>query len=481
MSNIQETGYSGKTKDLLLRFAKKFGCQPPDFSAGPGSGFVVDDPEQETELLSWSPKQGYLYFPPGKGGREVTEQEIEQMISSGKLDETTAGAVGGFQVPLGIKKRKSKVDEAISLNPDINEGLVLSYLNGMSEQVAEGVGRWLDEGDYVSFANAVLENAFRQMVRSRVREVVRKKAGGGGYVLYSPNQGKKKQAKPVGNFPTKLGAKKAELARFPPKDPGKLKRLRKEIDRLLKDPKKRAEKERAASKEKGTDTPHEKKPHTKAKKEGVDHRAATLAEDRKMLAYLVRSYVNESLFREERTGSDWDEYIGRLSKQALTGDKRFQGLQKGIEKKTEKVLKDALSAIAKSVDRKKVKIKDLGVRAHAEQGKTYLAFSATVGQAKVEPIAIYIEGGVPKIELSDQAKAALTEADPNDSRLFRADLVAVQERVLDRMDELEKAVIARDRYLEKLEDNVDGFVAGLSPLEVSLLKQVLVKKYRKIS
>jgi hypothetical protein len=49
------------------------------------------------------------------------------------------------------------------------------------------------------------------------------------------------------------------------------------------------------------------------------------------------------------------------------------------------------------------------------------------------------------------------------------------------MDELEKAVMNRDRYLEKQEDGVDEMVADLTPLQISLLKQVLVKKYRKIS
>jgi hypothetical protein len=414
-------------------------------------------------------------------------KKIDEMGAGGAGGGNTSGGVGGgFQVPMGIKKRKAKIDEAMNMNPEINHGMVLAYLSGMSDQISESVGAMLDEGNYVGFAEAVKEHAVREMVRNKMKEVVRKKAGGGGYVLYSPNQGKKKPSKAVGNFPTKMGAKKAELARFPPKDPGKLKRLRKEVDRLLKDPKKRAEKEKSAAKEKGHDAPHKKS----SKKESV---SLTVAPDVKeltadgpesmvMLAAVLKSMVNESLFHEEKTGSNWDDYITRLSKQALTSDKKFQALQKNIDKKTEKVLKDALGAIVKSVDKKKVKIKEMGgIKAAADKGKTYLPFSATIGQVSVEPIAIYIEGGVPKIELSDQAKIALTKADPSDSKEFRAELVMVQERVLDRMDELERAVMNRDRYLEKQEDAVDVMVADLSPLQISLLKQVLVKKYRKIS
>lgn len=401
------------------------------------------------------------------------------------INETGAGAIAGFTIPMGIKKRKKNVDEAISLNPDINEGMVLGYLNGMSEEIAEGVGKWLDEGDYAAFAEAVQVHAVREMVRKKMKEVVRKKAGGGGFVLYSPNQGKKKPSKAVGNFPTKMGAKKAELARFPPKDPGKLKRLRKEVDRLQKDPKKRAEKEKAAAKEKGTEKGH-KKTHKEAVSLTVSPGAKEVCADGPaelvLLQSVIASLVNESLFHEEKTGSNWDDQITRLSKQALSSDKKFQGLQRNIDKKTEKVLKDALQAIIKNVDKKKVKIKEMGgIKVASDKGKTYLPFSATIGQVAVEPIALYIEGGVPKIELSDQAKVALTKADPSDSKLFRAELIQVQERILDRMDELEKAVMNRDRYLENQEDAVDEMVAELSPLQISLLKQVLVKKYRKIA
>lgn len=399
------------------------------------------------------------------------ESSIKEMGSGGGGGGgNSVGSAGSFafQIPAGVKKRKKKVDELISLHEDINEGHVLSYFNGMKEDICEsGAGKWLDEGDYNSLADDIRRHMVRELIRKRVREVVRKKAGGGGYVLYSPNQGKKKQSKAVGSFPTKMGAKKAELARFPPKDAGKLKRLRKEVDRLLKDPKKAADKEKSARKEKGTDKGHAPPPKK--------HESA------EFLVGIIRSMVNESLFHEERSGSDWDDQISRLSKQAVSGDKKFQNLQKNIEKKTEKILQDAFGVIAKSVDKKVVKMKNFGVKKSEQKGKTYLAFGATMDNVAVEPIYIYSENGVPKIEVSDQAKVALTKVDPGNAKLFRAELVTVQERVLDKMDDLERAVQSRDKYLGKIEDDVDSFVTGLTPLQISLLKNLLVKKYRKIS
>lgn len=393
--------------------------------------------------------------------------KVKEMASGGGGNSVGSAGTMGFNIPMGMKKRKKKVDEVLSLHEDIHEGHMLSFMNGMSEEIAEQCGAMLDEGDYNSFAEQVRNHMVREVVRSRVKEIVRKKAGGGGYVLYSPNSGKKKQSKAVGNFPTKLGAKKAELARFPPKDPDKLKRARKEVDKLLKDPKKAAAREKQAQHTKG----HEEKPKkSNHKKEGLE-----------LLRSVLTGLVNESLFHEERTGSDWDDYIGRLSKQAVAADKKFQNLQKNIDKKTSQMLKDSFTAIQKNVDRKKVKLKDLGIKAAPEAGKTYLAFSATLGQAVVEPMAIYIEGGVPKIELSDQAKAGLTKADPSDAKAFRAELILVQEKILDKMGDLEKAISNRDKYLTRLEDEVDDFVSDMTPLQISLLKQLLVKKYRKIA
>jgi hypothetical protein len=543
---------------------------------------------------------------------------------SNDVNEMGCGSVMGFQVPMGIKKRKAKVDEVLAANPDIDEGHALAYFSSLSEDAGEEVGQKLDGEDGQSFlAGAIRDHAIRELVRSKVKEVVRKKAGGGGYVLYSPNKGKKKQAKAVGTFPTKLGAKKAELARFPPREQNKLVRLRKEVDRMLKDPKKRAEKERRASKEKGSKLPkkesvellrsvisrlvterlsetkcpacgadgaywglnHVECPNEKCKnfvkgkdadqpetKAASDESFALDADDKDVLLAALRSWrqsvktlpvqgytgnladivafekdvkndnvkfdkknivialdacndltrwtnfgggqlgfphnlgdksqilqrvdklrqklnkhrkqlkdsVNESLFREEATGSDWDEQIAKLSKQAVTADKKFQSHQKSIEKKTASMLGTALGSIKKAVGRD-VKLKDFGIKHDERQGKTYVAFGATIDDVSVEPIYIYVEAGVPKIEVSDTAKAALTKADPGKAKLFRAELVTVQERVLDKMEDLTKAIDSRDRYLTKLQDEVDGFVADLTPLQLSLLKSLLVRKYRKVT
>jgi len=414
-------------------------------------------------------------------------------------------------------------------------------------------------------------NAVRELVRQRVKEVVRKKPGGGGYVLYSPNKGKKDKPKSVGTFPTMAGAKQAELSRFPPKDPSKLARLRANVIKAKKSHKNESVmnpaqggvglqspgmsatsgvKETVPTKthnnvndfmsglkalprtgpdrgkyvtshmhnadflkslkahpqgsvlfkqmtdfmnskqNAGIDATHPAKfrvhrPEPTVAPSAAKQVASEAAErrvefmDRTILSKIVSKSLVESLFREEKTESEWDDYISKLSKQTLANDPKFQKLHSNISKKTESILDDAFNTIRKAVG-KSVKLKSFGLKHDQQTGQTYLAFSASFDNVAVEPIYIYIDGGVPKIHLDGSAKAALTKIDPHDAKMFRAELVQVQEGILDEMDDLAKSIQSRDKYLEKMEADVDVYVAGLTPLQISLLKRLLVAKYRKI-
>ena len=82
--------------------------------------------------------------------------------------------------------------------------------------------------------------------------------------------------------------------------------------------------------------------------------------------------------------------------------------------------------------------------------------------------------------MTANAKASLVKAEPDTAKLFRAELVTVQERVLDEMDDITSAIQSRDKYLDKSQSSVDDYVSKLTPLQISILKQLLVKKYRKL-
>jgi hypothetical protein len=396
-----------------------------------------------------------------------------------------AGGVAGFQLPLGIKERKPKLDQMWDKNPDIKAEHMLVFLRELDETSCKDVCDKLDSDKMDEVAELVRESMIRQVVRYKIREVVRKKAGGGGFTLYAPNKGKKHTAKPVATFPTKLAAKRAELARFPPKDPKKLQRLRKEVDRLMKDPKKRADAEKRAASKPGHDHNAERSAHGAprvAPKAEAAQRASQQLFEAKVLAKVIMSemkkHLNEGLFTEENPGSQWDEYIKKLSGRALQSDKNFQRHQKNIESATQGLIKSTMRRIAKSL--KGAKLQAGQVKKH-DDGRSYLPFGIDGGGVSISPVYLYIDKGTPRVEMSDSAKANMTKAPPELVKLIKAELSMVQEDAgVDPMNPVTQATAKRDQYLSKVERQVDHMIANMSPTQLTILKNLLVKKYRKL-
>lgn len=393
--------------------------------------------------------------------KSKSEENIEEMGAGG----SGAGAVGGFQVPLGVKKRKKKVDEMLDLNEDLSLVETISYFSNLDEVMSKVVEGLLDENEYVKLAEMIkqgyAESALRQVIKKRVKEVVRKKQGGEGYVLYSPNPGKSGKAKSVGSFPTKLAARRAELQRFPPKDQSKLSRMKKDVEKLRKNPSKAVEKDHDWMADKS------KKDKPKSKKESLSRLA---------------NMISESIFREEKEGSDWDEYISKLSKQAVLADKTFQGMQKNIIKRSEKALKVAVSSIKSSLKQSGFDTDGDSLKKDPSKEETYLEFSIAdkEGTAQVGPFYVKIVKGVPTIEVSQNAKNSLTKLDPDRSKVLRSKIMEIQEDVLDADKAVSAAIVKRDEYLTKMENKIDGFVADLNSLEITMLKRLLTSKYRKL-
>lgn len=393
------------------------------------------------------------------------------------VNEMSVGGMGagGFQLPLGAQTRKNKIDRAVKESGDLKEAHAAAFLGGKTDEQLMEFYDALDLDQHEVAAAMIREDVVRQAVRMKIREVVRKKAGGGGYVLYAPNKGKKHPSKPVGTFPTKLAAKRAELARFPPKDPKKLMRLRKEIERLMKDPKKRAEAELRAMKQKGTDVVFRPKKKVPKKHEAFDPRLAEHAILSEIVIRDVRRMA-EGLFREERPGSKWDEVISKFSERVLKSDRGFQRIQKRLEAATGAALGQAVKSVQKALGGE-AKVKAAQKPGSTDGGETYVPFHIQIEAASVGPIFVYVERGIPSIEMSDEAKTGLTKVTPGAAKAIRAALAVAQDN-LEKVDTVQSVVAERDAYLDKLEANVDKQIASLSPLQVSMMKQLLVKKYR---
>ncbi len=306
------------------------------------------------------------------------------------------------------------------------------------------------------------QEAFRAAVRNMVREVVRKKVGGGGYALYAPNKGKKKSPKPVGEFPTRLAAKNAELARFPPKDPEQLKKMRSRLDKIKKDPEKRASAERA-------DLSGRKKAH----------KSGAPARDRKKrkesLVRLMTRDLHERLFHEDEVpGSPWDEKIASLHPDAISSDRRLHALHRGIEKASIGALGDAHRGLTKCL-RGMARVNPGDIAHDPERNKTFMPVMMDCDGFEIGPVHLYVDGGHVKVEVSREARDAISQLEPDTARDIRGGLMSFEEDHLPRIDGAQKAWAARDGYLDKLHGRLERHAAGLSGVEHHLMKGLLVK------
>lgn len=305
---------------------------------------------------------------------------------------------------------------------------------------------------------------FRQLVNQRLQEIVRKKEGGGGYNLYSPNKGKKKKSKPVGEFPTRLAAKRAELARFPPKDPEQLKRARKRLDKLAKDPKKRQDAERKELSVKKPKRSGKAAGERKARKEAI---IASMA-----------SSLRERLFREDEVpGSPWDERIANLHPSALSKDKKLHKYHQGMEKASVAALGDGSKVLSKML-RGLARANPGEIGIDSGRGKMFMPVGLDVDGTEVGPIHLYIDGGNVCIEISQEAREAIAGLDPRTAQDLRGGLMSFQEDALPKIDRAKRAWNERDSYLDSLHQRLEKTFGGMSDVEHHLVRQLMAKRRR---
>jgi hypothetical protein len=375
----------------------------------------------------------------------------------------------GFQLPIGIKKRKEDVDEALRQAGDINEAHLMVFLSKATNPRLIEFYDALDLMEYKEASDMIREDVVREMIRNKINEVVRKKAGGGGYVLYAPNKGKKKHSKPVAAFPTRLAAKRAELARFPPKDPKKLQRLRKEIEKLLKDPKKRAEAERRALKARGTDIHH----HA-GKARGKHYENKIIA---KILVREARKQLNEGLFQKEAKPSQWKDKIKEFPPGVLQSDKKLQKLMNAYQEELGVALKKSFRVVQNELGASG-RVKPLGIEKH-DDGRPYAKFNiVNADESEVGPIFVYDNDGTLAIEMSDGAKSAVTsKAGRQAGVTIRGSLDHAADKLAS-MSNLKNIITTIDAYFETLERHVDTRLTKMTPLERAAVKRALVKKFK---
>lgn len=306
---------------------------------------------------------------------------------------------------------------------------------------------------------------FHSLVNQRIQEIVRKKEGGGGYNLYSPNKGKKKNPKPVGEFPTRMAAKRAELARFPPKDPEQLKRARARLDKLAKDPKKQQAAARKEMGAKGAKRSGKAAGERKAKKESIISK--------------MSSTIAERLFHEDEVpGSPWDERLSGMDVDSLSSDKKLHKLMKKIELASSGALGDGHKSLSR-VLRGLAKIGPGETMRDPERGKMYMPLSMDVGGQEIGPIHLYVDGGNVCIEISQEAREMIGGLEPGLAKELRGGLMSFQEDHLPKIDKARGPWSERDSHLDNLHAELEKTVGKMSGVQKHLARPMFAGRRRR--
>lgn len=382
-------------------------------------------------------------------------KKIDEMTAAGS--GATIGPImpaGGQMVKRKLKADKERVQEMLGIHRDIRPADLVVFNQNAHPHLREDFEYYARVYDFDKMADLVREEVTRQAIRTSIEEVVRKKDGK--FVLYAPNTGKKHDAKPVAVFTTKLAAKRAELAKFPPKDPKKLARLKKQIEKLMKDPKARAKEIMM--------------------KEMVDRDLF----ERAILSLIVTRDAQSSLLKEGASFGDSrpkpDEYtsfVKRLSRKAIDRDPTFKGHMDDYKNAADAALTNAAQKLSGELG---FEVKVLGEPKKHRDGKIYAPALIRADGAEV-PIYIYADGPKVKIRKTKDTRAALTQCAPELADKIRARVEVMNEEETPDDPLLSKAYGKMVDSTKDIAKFIDAFLTKLSPAAMTMLKQKLAKKF----
>ncbi len=200
----------------------------------------------------------------------------------------------------------------------------------------------------------------------------------------------------------------------------------------------------------------------------------------KVLSESAVSYVFEQPQNSEESQA-WDRFVSSLSKESIMSDNKLKAILLGLEKSEMALLNRAVKSVKSALEGSGFPVKN--PKAVRDQSTGELAVNMIVEMEqnkKTVEVVVRIENGRPLIFLPDQTKNTINTLNNDESKFFRAELISVQEKELDAMDDLIKASDKRDKYLKNLEGKIDKMVRGLGPLEIAITKNLLKNKYKNV-
>jgi hypothetical protein len=178
----------------------------------------------------------------------------------------------------------------------------------------------------------------------------------------------------------------------------------------------------------------------------------------------------------------WEKFLERLSRETVMSDPKLKSiLEKSIKSETN-TLKKAVEMIKSGLEGTKTfQIKEKGIQKDKENNRIKSDFVIHLKKNNADlNFSVIIENGRPLIMFPDESKNMLNQLGNDESKLLRAELMHIQETVLDEMSEITSMNEKRNKYLQTLQDKIDKTIEGFNLLEIAMLKYILKTKLKGI-
>lgn len=178
----------------------------------------------------------------------------------------------------------------------------------------------------------------------------------------------------------------------------------------------------------------------------------------------------------------WDKFIEGLTKQTLLADPKLKNLLEKVEKTKVKVVEKAYKELDSLLEKKGHGFQVASKKIKKDEKYGVIAdFLIKLQESNLSiPVSIKIENGKPVVDLPKESVSSLNSVSNDETKLLRAELIHIQENSFDNIDDLIKEKTKRDKYLNKLEENIDNSLGSYNALELAIAKHLMKNKYRGI-
>lgn len=189
------------------------------------------------------------------------------------------------------------------------------------------------------------------------------------------------------------------------------------------------------------------------------------------------SYVFEDV--NETNESLWEGFVGKLPREVVMADE-------GLMTTLESVAKNEARVLARSVHEIKKMLESTGnfvverqeADTDPDSGDIRMPFSVMIKGPEEKSLlfGIKLDEGKPSVLFPEESRHALNTMMTQESKLLRAELMHIQETILDSFNEVVEACLKRDAYLKEMQNRLSGMVSELNLVETAMLKRLLKKK-----